>query len=86
MEVHETYGDQVRIVGVPALADIGDFEQFIARNDVGALTHIPDVQRTLWERFGVVRHRAYVLIDDDGTWRSTPYGSLEEDVRNLIAS
>ena len=85
MEVSETYGDQVRIVGVPGLADVEDMIGFVDATGTDVIDHIPDPDSEIWNRFGVTRQRTYVLINDDGTTRTTGYGSLESDVQDLIA-
>ena len=85
MEVQETYGDQVRFIGVPGLSNIGDMNQFVAERGVNVIDHIPDPDGVIWERFGVTQQRTYVLINDDGTTERTGYGSIEEDVQALIA-
>ena len=61
-------------------------QAFVDRNGVDIVDHIPDGDGVIWERFGITEHRAYVLINDDGTWEETGYGSLEEDVLGLIES
>ncbi len=84
MEVQQQYGDQVRFVGVPGLADEAAMERFVAETGVDGFPHMPD-DGTLWERFGVLEHRTYVYIDDDGTARLGEYGGLADGVEELIA-
>ena len=45
----------------------------------------PDIEGEIWQRFGVTQQRTYVLINDDGSFERTGYGSLENDVRDLIS-
>jgi hypothetical protein len=61
-------------------------EDFVRNRGVGNFAHVPDPDGGIWRRFGVVQQRTYVLINDDGTWRRTGYGSLEQDVLGLINS
>lgn len=70
---------------MPGLADIESMEQFVAQRGASGFEHIPDVDGAIWKSFGVIEHRSYVLINDDGTQEITGYGSLEEDVQALIA-
>ena len=84
MEVQQQYGDQVRFVGVPGLAGVSEMEGFIADTGVTAFPHLLD-DGQLWEAFGVIMQRTYVLINDDGSWERTGYGSLASDVEALIA-
>ena len=86
MEVQQTYGDQVRFVGVPGLADVPAMERFVAETGVGGFPHLPDTDGDLWDRFGVLEHRTYVYIDDDGSVRTGSYGDLADGVERLIAS
>ena len=86
MSVQEQFGDQVRIIGVPGLSNEGSMRDFVAETGTDDLTHIPDVDGVIWERFSVTEQRTYVYIDDDGSWRTAGYGSLAEDVEALIAS
>ena len=58
---------------------------FVSDRGVDGFEHIPDPEGEIWRRFGVFRQRTYVLINDDGTKRTTGYGSLEEDVLDLIS-
>ena len=85
MEVEQQYGDQVRFVGVPGLASEGSMRGFVDQTGTDGLAHIPDVDGVIWERFGVGQQRTYVFIDDDGSWRRAGYGSLAQDVEDLIA-
>ena len=57
---------------------------FVDETGTQGLRHIPDVDGVIWERFGVSQQRTYVFIDDDGSWRTAGYGSLADDVRELI--
>jgi len=81
--VESRYRGQVRIIGVPGLAGVADMEGFVARHGAGDMTHVLD-QGEIWRRFGVTSQRTYVVIDDDGTWFRTGYGSLESQVQMLI--
>jgi len=84
VEVEQQYGDQVTFIGVPSLATIADIDEFIEIQGVDGFVNIPDQKREIWERFEVTRQRTYVLLNDDGTWERTGYGSLPEDVQDLI--
>ena len=85
MEVEQQYGDQVQFVGVPGLSSRGSMQGFVDETGTQGLRHIPDVDGVIWERFGVSQQRTYVFIDDDGSWRRAGYGSLAQDVEDLIA-
>ena len=86
MEVQQQYGDEVRFVGVPGLADVSAMERFVAETGTEAFPHMPDTDGELWERFGVLEHRTYVYIDDDGSFWTGTYGGLADGVEELVAS
>lgn len=57
---------------------------FIERTGVNAFPHIDDNGGEIWARFGVSQQRTYAYVNDDGTFRLSGYGSLEQDVVDLI--
>ncbi|MEM7092406.1 MAG: hypothetical protein AAF567_05355 [Actinomycetota bacterium] len=75
----------MHIVGVPGLADVDEMLEFVADTGVDGVTHIPDPEGVLWDRFGVTRQRTYVFVNDDGTTETLGYGSLQADVEDLLA-
>ena len=84
MEVQETFGHDVRIIGVAGASnDPVAMTAFLESTGSGGLTHIPDLDGSLWERFGA-RHRMYLYINDDGTSRVGGYGNLPGGVEELI--
>ena len=85
MEAQQTFGDDVRFIGVPSLSDEEAIAKFVAERGVSGFEHIPDIEGELWDRFDVSEHRTYILINDDGAVEKAGYGSLDEDVRALIA-
>ncbi|MEM9565476.1 MAG: hypothetical protein AAGA93_22830 [Actinomycetota bacterium] len=84
--MQQRYGDQVRFVGVPGLAEPESMARFVSDTGSGAFPHIPDGDGVIWERFGVTQQRTYIFINDDGTVRRASYGNLPGDVEDLIAS
>lgn len=84
MEAQQHYGAEVTFVGVPGLAEPDEMQDFIDETGVGDFTHIPDAAGEIWERFGVTAQRTYVFIDDSGEWRRSGYGSLLDDVEDLL--
>lgn len=84
--MQEQYGDQVRFIGVPGLAEASSMDRFVAETGVDGFPHVPDGDGVLWELFGVTEQRTYVFIDDDGTMRAGGYGRLAADVEELIVS
>lgn len=85
MEVQEEFGDQVRFIGVPSLSsDLGAMDAFVAETGTDGFAQVPDVDGVIWNQFGVSEQRTYVYINDDGTWETSGYGSLRDDVIDLI--
>lgn len=85
MDASETYAGQVRFIGIPSLAEVDEMQVFLDETRADQLEHIPDPKRVLWGRFGVWSQRTYVLMNDDGSFEITDYGSLDADVQDLIA-
>lgn len=86
MEVKEQFGGDITIIGVPSLADAASYPEFIETTETGLIDHIPDEAGVIWDRFDVARQRTYVYINDDGTWEQSGYGTLAQDVAELLAS
>jgi len=84
VEVEQQYADQVTFVGVPGLADEDSMAEFIAERGIGGFANVRDAD-AIWELFEVTQQRTYVLLNDDGTWEQTGYGSLPQDVQELIS-
>lgn len=84
--MQNTLGDEVSIIGIPGLAQLGPMEDFVVESGVEDIVHVPDVDGVLWARFGVTQQRTYIYIDDDGSMEVAGYGSLEADVRDLISN
>lgn len=70
---------------MPGLASIDDMDAFIERTAVDGFAHIDDNGGEIWARFGVTQQRTYAFINDDGSFRLSGYGSLQQDVEGLIA-
>lgn len=71
-DLHETYGDQVDIVGVSGAglyAASGDQERrdFVDRTGTGGIVHIEDADYALRTAFGVVSQSTFVVLDGEGT-------------------
>lgn len=86
MEVEQEFGDEVVFLGVPGLSNADPIREFVKDLEVGDIQHVNDESLELWDRFGVTRQRTYAFVDNDGTFRLSGYGSLRDDVQQLIAS
>jgi len=85
VEVEQEFGDQVTFIGVPSLAPSGDIDDFVTRQGIDGFVNIPDLKQEIWRAFEVTQQRTYVFLNDDGTWERAGYGSLRDDVQDLIA-
>ena len=86
MDVEQQFGDEVRILGIGGLGSVDEMREFVDRTGSDAITHLPDEDGHLWDRFDVRSHGTYVLIDGDGTVTSQHRGNLRAAVEDLIAS
>ena len=66
-EVAERYDDQVRVVGVPGRGELDAMREFVDDTGTGAITHLADIDGSIWSAFGVYGQPAYAFIDDSGT-------------------
>jgi thiol-disulfide isomerase/thioredoxin len=66
-EVAERYADQVRLVGVPGRGELDAMREFVDDTGTGAITHLADIDGSIWSAFGVYGQPAYAFIDDSGT-------------------
>lgn len=69
------YGGEVRIVGLAGRDDVGPMREFVARHDLGELTHVVDTDGELWERFDVPYQPAWVFLTPGGEVHSRHAGA-----------
>ncbi len=72
------YRGSVRVVGVAGLATKDMIEDLAPQ--IRNITHLVDVEGTVWNHFGVEAQSTYTLIDRDG--RIVSEGYLEDDELN----
>jgi thiol-disulfide isomerase/thioredoxin len=63
------YADQIVLFGVPGRAEVAEMEQFIGSTGTGDLTHVADLDGSIWSAFGVYGQPAFAFI--------TPAGDVE---------
>jgi thiol-disulfide isomerase/thioredoxin len=89
-EIAERYADQVRFVGVPGRGELAAMVEFIDDTGTGDLTHLADLDGSVWSAFGVYGQPAFAFIDDDGEIEVFIGGlggtALAERVDELIAT
>ncbi len=67
------------------MSDPDSMREFVEANGVSAFPHLDDQSGSVWDRFGVIEQRTYAFVNDDGSFRLGGYGSLEQDVEQLLA-
>ncbi|MGD9701201.1 MAG: redoxin family protein [Acidimicrobiia bacterium] len=65
-EIAERYADQVSFVGVPGRGELDAMRAFVDDTGTGSLTHLADLDGSVWSAFGVYGQPAYAFIDDTG--------------------
>lgn len=77
----------VRVVGVAGLAsDRASMQDFVQRNDVGSLTHLADLDGSLYARFGISQQHSFVLVAPDGTTTTEVAYGGQVDLADLVAA
>jgi hypothetical protein len=89
--VARQFADQVEIIGVAARDEPAAFDGFVERHDLAHVTHIADLDGSVWGRFGISGQPAWVLIDGETGQREVIFGALGRDrltrlIEDLIAS
>nr|MBA3289283.1 redoxin domain-containing protein [Acidimicrobiia bacterium] len=66
-EVAERYADRIQVIGVPGRGELDAMREFVDDTGTGAITHLADIDGSIWSAFGVYGQPAYAFIDDSGT-------------------
>jgi thiol-disulfide isomerase/thioredoxin len=79
----------VTFVGVAGLGEVSAMKGFVSDTGLGNLTHLADLDGSLWSRFGVAAQPAQAFIATDGTMTvvkgSMSGAELEAKVKALAA-
>lgn len=73
------YADEISVLGMAGRDDVGPMQEFVARHDLGHVTHAVDEDGALWERFDVPYQPAWVFLDASGEVVRRHPGPLSED-------
>ncbi len=65
--MQETFGDDIRVIGVASRDDVDAIRGFVDSYQVQGFEHIIDEGGVIWERYGVFSQPAFAFINDDGT-------------------
>lgn len=78
--VEAQYGEQVEFVGIGGQAQPGsDYTGFIEGTGTTDFTQLIDDSGELWERFGTGGRSTFMFINQDGSFRLTSYGVVDQD-------
>jgi thiol-disulfide isomerase/thioredoxin len=67
-EVAARFGDQVTVFGVAGRGELPAMQAFVADTGTASLSHVADVEGSIWEAYGVYGQPAFAFIDDDGSF------------------
>ncbi len=88
--MQETYGDDIRVIGVASRDDVEAINGFVDTYQVQGFEHIIDEGGLIWQRYGVFSQPAFAFINDDGTVETNigamGLDGLTEAAEGLIAS
>ncbi len=84
-QISAEFEGRVRVLGVPGRGEVDAMRGFVSATGTDAITHVADVDGTLWTRFGVVSQPSFVFVDRSGAAQSYA-GSLDaEQLRAIFA-
>ncbi len=76
----------VRVIGVAGLAsDRAAMQDFVQRNDVAGLTHLADLDGSVYARFGISQQHSFVLVAADGKTTTQAAYSGQVALADLVA-
>jgi thiol-disulfide isomerase/thioredoxin len=57
---------RVEVIGVAGRGEVSEMEGFVADTDTGGLTHVVDVDGSIWTSYEVIAQPAFAFLDDSG--------------------
>ena len=66
-QVAEDFAGEVTFLGVASRGPQEDMEAFVSETRTTGITHIADVDGTIWAQFGVSAQPAFVFVDREGS-------------------
>lgn len=89
-DVASRYADQVTLFGVAGRGELDAMADFVSDTGTEAITHVADLDGSIWNSYGIYGQPAFAFIDDDGTVEvfvgSMGGDALAERVDALIAT
>lgn len=86
--VAEKYGNQVHFVGIPGRGEVSAMKQFVSDTGITSLTHVADLDNSLWKRFGVTSQPSFAFVGSDGSVNTIVGGltatELDRKVSELV--
>lgn len=85
----EKYKNKVNFIGVGALGNTAELQEFVDKTGTSAITNIDDSSGAVWKRFGVVIQPTLIFVDKRGriTTKMGPSDTtfLESRLKSLTA-
>ena len=73
------FDGEVEIIGMAGVSDMGNMQDFVDRHQLEHITHVADLDGSLWLDFDVTYQPWWIFINDDGTVTDNWQGRLDED-------
>ncbi len=87
MELQQQFEGDVTFIGVPEPAnDVSSASEFVEGTGSDFLTHLHDVDGSVWSTFGVVSRQTFIVIEADGTVTEVDFNDLGASVEALAAA
>ena len=89
-DVASRYSDQVTLFGVAGRGELDAMADFVSDTGTEAITHVADLDGSIWNSYGIYGQPAFAFIDDDGSVEvfigSMGGDALAERIDALIAT
>ena len=73
--------DGVQFVGIAGRSDdLASMDEFVEWTGTGGVTHVVDLDGSIWEAFGVLLQPAFYFVNQDGTARKAGSGLTTADL------
>jgi len=82
----EFEGRGMRVIGVASLGDLSAMTDFVTDTGTEELTHLADIEGTIWSRFGVTRQYTAAFVDDGGSVEVVSGPFTREDLENRVTA
>jgi thiol-disulfide isomerase/thioredoxin len=66
IDLKDTYGDRLSIVGVAGLGSTEEMHEFVDDLEIAGIRNLDDEAGAVWRKFGITQQSSYVLITEAG--------------------